>query len=160
MSHVLRALALLLLGVAPTVGWSATDPGSLPPVRHSLGAGVGFVGLVHVDYSRGLAEGWRLDAGLTPLLVLNVGVVGATRLLPIGTDAHAQYNLLLSGTVGGIVGMMDGTPAAGPGARIGIERVSKHVGLSVAAGGLAVVGQGLNVSPLPDVRLTLCRVWR
>ena len=160
MSTGLRCLliGLLSLPARPSLAQSPTPERAA--VRHSLGAGPGFVGLLHVDYGRGLRDGWRLDAGLTPLLLLNVGVVGATRYWTVGTDPKAEYNALLSGTMGGIVGIMDGTPAFGPGSRIGFERVSEHVGLAVVAGGLVVFGSNLEASFLPDVRFTVSRVWR
>ena len=160
MSTSLRCLLIGLLGLAPRPSLAQTTPPERAPIRHSLGAGPGFVGLLHVDYSRGLREGWRLDAGLTPLLLLNVGVVGATHYWTVGTAPKAEYNVLLSGTAGGIVGIMDGTPAFGPGSRAGFERVSEHVGLSVAAGGLLVFGPDFDRTFLPDVRLTVSKVWR
>lgn len=160
MSIALRVVSCALVCLAPSVGWSDADSSARSPVNHSLGAGIGWVGMVHVDYSRGLREGWRVEAGLTPLLVLNVGVVGATRYVPLHSTARAEHNLLMTGTVGGIVGILDGTPAFGPGGRLGAERVSDKVGIAVTAGGLVVVGADLDVSPLPDVRLTLSRVWR
>jgi hypothetical protein len=160
MSPIRRIVLIGLLGLTPAVSLAESDTVERAPVRHSLGGGPGFIGLAHVDYSRGLRDGWRFEAGLTPLLLLNVGVVGATRYWTVGTDPTAEYNVLLSGTVGGIVAIIDGTPAFGPGSRVGFERVSEHVGLSVAAGGLLVFGPELEQTFLPDARLTVSKVWR
>ncbi len=67
---------------------------------------------------------------------------------------------MVSGTMGCIVGMMDGTPAGGPGGRIGYELMTEKVSLGLTAGGFVAVGSSWDVNLLPDVRLTLSYVRR
>ena len=136
---------------------------SMDPPRLAVGGGVGFIGLLHVDYSHWVARNTSVDLGLTPLIYLDVGGLGLTQHVPFSSSASSEHNLVVSGMVTGLVGIMDGSPAVGPGARAGYEWLGEHLGVSATLGAVYVVGQGDSLGEgdvAPDVRLTMWFVWR
>ena len=136
------------------------DSGELEPPRSAFGGGVGFMGLLHIDYHRWVADDMSIEVGLTPLFMLNVASAGATRHINLAPSASNDHNLVVSAVVVGIVGIMDGTPAFGPGVRVGYEWLARRVGISLAGGPVVFVGPRSIGVLAPDVRLTVWGVKR
>ncbi len=130
--------------------------------KSAIGAGVGFPGLLHVDYQHWVKPQTSIEVNLTPLVLLNVGVVGVNHHIPLSSSTPQDHNLLVSGNVMTLVGMMDGSPAFGVGGRVGYEWFLKHVGFSVAAGPslLQTTGGPVRLQPLVGGRLTMWYVKR
>ena len=135
----------------------------MDPPRFAVGGGLGFISLLHLDYSHWVGSNTSVELGLTPLLFLNVGVLGLTRHVLLSSSASTERNLVVSGIVTGLYGIMDGSPAVGPGARVGYEWLGEHVGVSTTLGAIYLVGKGDSLGEgdfAPDVRLTMWFVRR
>jgi hypothetical protein len=134
----------------------AADSINLQPPKFTIGGGLGMVGMLHLDYNHWVGPKTSVEFGLTPLLFLNFGVVGISQHLPLSSSASSNHNFVVSATVAGMHGIMDGLPAAGPGARIGYEWFGEGFGISFTAGAAYLIG----TSVIPDARLTLWYVKR
>lgn len=107
---LLSLICFSWMGLTPAAAES--DPSTLAPPRSALGGGIGYMGVVHIDYQRWVAERTSIEVGLTPLLVHNVVAVGVTqhiRLAPAATTSDTS--LVLTGMWMHIVNM-GGSPAA------------------------------------------------
>jgi len=158
MTRFALLLAAMLLG-APTA--QASTASGAP--QAAFGGGVGFMTLLHLDYRSWVEPNRSIEFTLTPLLMLNVGVVSFNKHVPLSSSASAQQNLVVSGTVTGLVGIMDGSPAFAPGVRAGYEVFSKHRGVTLSAGAIYLIGSGdsiLDGELAPDLRLTVWRLKR
>ena len=107
-----------------------------------MGAGVGFAELIHLDYQRWVTEKTSIDVALTPLLVLNIVSVGASRHIPMVSSDTRAHNIVLSGNALVLVGMMDGSPALGVGGHVGYEWLLEHFGISASGGPLVLQTTG------------------
>ena len=110
---------LLFIGLAWGQSYNYSDSDSLDPTRSAFGAGVGFTGLLHIDYQRWMTEQTSFEVGLTPLILHNVVAVAVTQHfnLPSSTKSF-DTNLVVSGMWMHIVNM--GGIAGGPGMRMGL----------------------------------------
>ena len=133
------------------------DSDSLDPTRSAFGAGVGFAGLLHIDYQRWMTEQTSFEVGLTPLIVHNVVAVAVTQHfnLPSSTKSF-DTNLVVSGMWMHIVNM--GGIAGGPGMRMGLEIINQRFGVSLAGGPAIAIGGEFDGDLLGDVRLTFWKV--
>jgi len=148
-------LAALFLG-APTATAAEGEAYS----KTAIGGGVGFMTLMHLDYRSWIEPDRSIEFTLTPLLMLNVGVVSFNKHVPLPSSASAKQSLVLSGTVTGLVGIMDGSPAFAPGLRAGYDVFHKNLGITLSAGGIYLIGSGDSILEGElglDLRLT---VWR
>ena len=147
-------IAILCLGVLPLNPALATgDSDKLDPPRSVIGWGVGFTGLVHIDYQRWMADYTSFEVGLTPLVLHNVVAVAVTQHINI---AQSATNLVLSGMWMQIVNM--GGIAGGPGVRVGVEHMNQRFGVSLAGGPATAIGGEFHGDLLGDARLTFWKV--
>ena len=156
MNRIVFLLAASLIG-APTANASEGSETS----QSAFGGGVGFINLLHLDYRSWVEPDRSIEFTLTPLLMLNVGVISFNKHTPLPSSASAKHGLVLSGTVTGLVGIMDGSPAFAPGLRAGYEVFHKHRGITLSAGGIYLIGSGdsiLEGEIGPELRLTLWRL--
>ena len=148
-------IAILCFGVLPlNPAFANSDSDKLDPPRSAIGCGVGFTGLLHIDYQRWMTDHTSFEVGLTPLVLHNVVAVAVTQHINIASSAtSSDTNLVLSGmwmhifNLGGIAG--------GPGARVGVERMGQRFGVSLAGGPAIAIGGEFNGDLLGDARLTL-----
>lgn len=151
---MLRSICLvfsLWLGLAGNVHAAPTS---------TLGAGLGFPHILHIDYSHWVENDVSVDFVLTPLFFLNIGMVGVTKHIPLSTASSSDHNVFVSGTVTGLVGFMDGSPAVGPGGRVGYEWLGKHVGIRLHGGGIVLRTSMGRTEPGPDLGVSLLYVRR
>jgi len=154
---------LVWLGLAGADAHAERSAQTLDPPRHAIGGGIGFIGFLHLDYSAWLSDKMSIDIGVTPLFYLNLAAIGLTGHQPLWTGPDIEHNAVFSATVVGLHGIMDGLPGAGPGARVGYELMTEHLGISATAGAflaLGAPGPGGDLHVLPDVRLTISDVFR
>ena len=154
---LLSLLCFSWMGFTPASAESA--PGTLAPPRSALGGGIGYTGIVHIDYQRWVADRTSIEVGLTPLLLHNVVAVGVTqhiRLAPAATTSDTS--IVLTGMWMHIVNM--GGIAGGPGARVGVEHLWQKFGISLATGPAVALGGEFHGDILVDARLTLWRLKR
>ena len=125
--------------------------------KNAFGVGVGFPDMLHLDYQQWIKPKTSIEVNLTPLVMLNIATVGLNHHIPLSASATQDHNLLISGNVMTLVGMMDGSPAFGVGGRVGYEWFLKHVGFSVAGGPtlLQTTGGPTRLESLVGGRLTL-----
>ena len=152
-----RITLLLFIGLAWGQSYNYSDSDSLDPTRSAFGAGVGFAGLLHIDYQRWMTEQTSFEVGLTPLIVHNVVAVAVTQHfnLPSSTKSF-DTNLVVSGMWMHIVNM--GGIAGGPGMRMGLEIINQRFGVSLAGGPAIAIGGEFDGDLLGDVRLTFWKV--
>ncbi len=146
-----------LLSLAPA--HANTDPGKLESPRYAIGGGIGFAGLVHVDYQKWVTDNHSIEVGLTPLLLHNVAALAVNQHINMApSSTSAEHNLVVGATYVGIVNL--GGVAAGPGVRVGYELLMRRFGFSLTGGPGIVLGGQFSGDLLPDVRLTLWGVRR
>ncbi len=174
--HMLRLffVALCVWSVTLSPAFAKDEPSDLDPPRATIGGGVGFVGLLHVDYQRWVKDHTSIEVGLTPMILHNVAAVALTRHIDMGQGGSGDQHLLVSGTLGGMVNLAG--VAAGPGVRVGYERLTGRFRVSLAAGAIVAIHRvefwpmGGDVpwidrgefagKIIPDVRLTFWAVKR
>ena len=147
-------IAILCFGVLPlNPALANSDSDKLDPPRSAIGCGVGFTGLLHIDYQRWITGHTSFEVGLTPLLLHNVVVVAVTQHINIASSAT---NLVSSGMWMQIVNM--GGIAGGPGVRVGVEHMNQRFGFSLAGGPAIAIGGEFHGDLLGDARLTFWKV--
>ena len=156
---MLRLLMIsICLSLTPLSTAQANDD-SLPPLKSAIGGGVGFAGLLHIDYQRWVASNTSIELGLTPMVLHNVVAGAVTQHIPLNANTKSvNTNLVLSGMWVHIINM--GGIAGGPGFRAGIEALGKRYGASLAGGPAIAIGGEFDGTLLVDARLTLWRVKR
>ena len=128
------------------------EQSTLPP-RYAIGGGLGWTGMIHVDYQNWITEKTSVELGLTPLLLHNVLLVSANRHIEISKTPSTNRNLLVSGSYLGIANI--GFIYNGVGVRVGYESLKNRVGYSLV-GGPFVRLDIADSQPMLDVRAT---VW-
>ena len=123
-------------------------------VHSTIGGGLGYMQLLHVDYSRMLDPDRSFDVSVTPLLMLNIGSFGMTKYYLSNNQIFVTPNLML------FIGIMDGSPAFGPGVRIGYQFIGERVAVKTYVGGNVLYTSLNNIQPVPDVGLTVLKVRR
>ena len=155
-----RILALLFLSttlVNPVFAEEVADQSTSP--NYAVGGGVGFAGLLHVDYQRWVATNTSIELGLTPLLLHNVVALAFTQHINLApANGSTNHNFLVSGMAVSVINI--GGIMTGPGVRIGYEMLTKRFGISLTAGPAIAIGGEFGGQILPDARLTLWRVKR
>ena len=147
-------IAILCFGVLPLDSALAnSDSVKLDLPRSAIGWGVGFTGLLHIDYQRWMADHTSFEVGLTPLVLHNVVAVAVTQHINIAPSAT---NLVLSGMWMQIVNM--GGIAGGLGVRVGVEHMNQRFGVSLAGGPSIAIGGEFHGDLLGDARLTFWKV--
>ena len=152
----LAALAFIL-GTADARADGSGAPLESP--RSAIGGGVGFPGLIHVDYQRWLGSGTFVEVGLTPLGLHNVGAVSINQELNLAPNSARVDHGVTVGVhwvhivnIGGIAG--------GPGVRLGYQFRTRRFGVSLSSGSVTTVGGEFAGEGGFDTRLTLWRVKR
>ena len=128
--------------------------GQSSSVQSTIGGGIGFMQLLHFDYSRMLDSDRSFDVSVTPLVMLNIGSFGMTKYYLPKNQIFVSPNLMV------FVGIMDGSPAIGPGVRIGYQVLGDKVGVKAYVGGNVLWTSMNNIQPGPDVGLTVVKVRR
>ena len=139
----------LILGLSEARADDSAAPLEAP--RSAIGGGVGFPGLIHVDYQRWLGKGTFVELGLTPMLLHNVGAVSINQEFNLTANSSRVDHGIAVGAhwvhivnIGGIAG--------GPGVRLGYQFRTRGFGISLSSGFVSNLGT--------DTRITFWRVKR
>jgi len=132
---------------------------SVAPPTSAVGGGVGFPGIVHVDYQRWIGKHTFVELGLTPLLLHNVVSVGLNQELRLSPSSWKTEHGLAVGAewmhivnIGGIAG--------GPGVQLGYQFRRGWFGMSVSGWVGQAVGGEFSGEGLQSTNVTLWAVKR
>ena len=139
--------------------FAENEPRKLDSPESAFGGGVGFTGLLHIDWHRWVSDHTSIELGLTPMLLHNVASIAVTQHIDVAPSVESiDHNLVVSGTVVGIANI--GGILVGPGMRAGYELWTQRFGISLAAGPSIAIGGEFNGDLFGDARLTVWTVTR
>lgn len=155
----MKWFAAVVFGLCCSVAKADSVEPSVAQPQWAVGGGVGFAGLVHVDYQRWIDDRSFVEVGLTPLLLHNVVSVAFNQELPLASGSgQSEHGLTVGATWVHVVNM--GIIVGGPGARLGYQFRRGGFGASVSGGAGVALGAENRGYVIPDARITLWQVKR